>query len=609
MSRRFLYLLDSISNWQPMTRTKINLYCGAFVVLVASLFLVSCSPRDPISTLAEDTRVIAVEEELATATPVRQITEAVPVPTSTSPPVAIAETTTAEPSLPSDLAITADDIQLFPVPKIISGDRVTFQVQPHVPVNITVENVQVDIYVDEQNVSSGNLGWRNWEGTAQGIYEWVWNTSGRPGKHEIRVVLDAQDVIKEGDEDPDNNETTFSVDVRKAGERPLEERDVSWITAEIDCCFVHVPTRSAAYRDLPNLLSHLDSAVSEASGILDEFPEKKIEVYFIERTIGQGGYASTEMVVVYNDRLYIGGEINELLKHEAVHIIDRQFAPQRIKLLAEGVAVWASGGHYEAQDLQRRAAALLVLNEYIPLAELTDKFYQTQHETGYLEAGAFVDYLVSRYGWSDVREFYSDTAASNGATDVEALDSNLQDYFGLSLAEMEAEWLARLQAITPTAEEVSDLETSIRYYETARHYQKLFDPTAYFRTAWLPLAADVVAQGNAADFLRYPRTETNLTLEVMLKAAYEAMNEQDYSRANVLLDSIERFLNQDGASVDPLVSSYRDIVQTAVAFGYEPQRVTLKGDAAEILATTASGNSLIDLEVELRSGDWILLAN
>ena len=414
---------------------------------------------------------------------------------------------------------------------------------------------------------------------------------------------------REGDADSSNNVVTFSTTVARAGERPLEERDISWYTEEIDCCIVKVPNRSAAFRDLPDLTARLDAAVSEVSARLDEFPERKFDVYFIERTIGQGGYAGTDMVVVYNDRLYIGGALDELLKHEAVHILDRQFAPQRIKLLAEGVAVWAAGGHYEPQDLQRRMAALIRLNEYIPLAELTADFYPTQHEIGYLEAGAFVDYLVGQYGWLKVREFYEDTAAGIGTTEVEALDENLRRHFGLSLAEVEVNWLEKLQSLTPTEEDVADLSTTIRYFEIARHYQLDHDPAAYFRTAWLPDPAEVITQGNPADFMRYPRSELNITMEVMLRAAYEAIRERDYRRANVLLDSIERFLDQHGDSTDPLVASYQAIVKTAVAFGYEPQRVALDGGTASVLATTASGNTLTQLDVELRRGDWILLAN
>ena len=608
MGRRMLALLTALQVWRWIPGIKTKSFHGTVIVLVISLFLASCSQENSPAVTVEPTRIVAAGDDAALATPVNQTAEVVPTATSLPPspssaPIVDVENTT------QDLAITAEDIQLFPIPKIISGDRVSFQVQPYVPKELTIENVAVDIYVDGQVVSADTLGWRNWAGRAQGVYEWVWDSSGQPGQHEIRVVLDGQNLIHEGDEDQTNNEATFAIRVGKSSERPLEERDASWITSETDCCVVHAVTRTAAYRDFPELLSLLDSAVSEASSRINEFPEDKLNVYFIERTIGQGGYAGSEMVVVYNDRPYIGGELYELLVHESVHIIDRQFAPQRTKFLAEGVAVWVAGGHYQKQDLQQRAAALLAINEYVPLAELANDFYPAQHEIGYLEAGAFVDYLVGRYGWPEVREFYSNTSLSDGPTEADALDANLQRYFGSSLAGIEAAWLAELAALSPSEDEIADLQTTILYYETARAYQTVHDPTAYFRTAWLPHPADVIETGNAADFMRQPDKEENFTVELMLRSAYDAKGERDFGRANVLLESLERYLAQEGATVDPLVASYQNIVHTAVAFGYEPQRVTLAGETAEVLATTATGNRLFNLDLELQRGDWILHAN
>lgn len=587
---------------------KTNSYYGAALLFVVSLFLSSCS-QDPASVVpAEPTPALIAQKDPPPATPLNQTTEVVPEATSLPPSTASAPTVASE-NILQDLNIKVEDIQLFPVPKIISGDRVSFQVQPFVPEALTVEHVAVDIYVDGQVVSADTLGWRNWDGKAQGIYEWVWDSSGKPGHHEVRVVLDGQDLIRDGDEDPANNEVTFNFRVGKSSERPLEERDASWITAEIDCCVVHALTRTAAYRDFPELLVLLDSAVSEVSSRLNEFPEDKINVYFIDRTIGQGGYAGTEMVVVYNDRPYIGGELYELLAHESVHIIDRQFAPQRTKFLAEGVAVWAAGGHYQKQDLQMRAAALLAINEYVPLAKLANDFYPAQHEIGYLEAGAFVDYLVGIYGWPKFREFYSNTSINDGPTEADALDANLERYFDASLAEMETAWLSQLAALSPSEDEALNLQTTVRYYETARNYQIRHDPTAYFRTAWLPHPGDVMEIGNAADFIRQPDTEKNFTVELILRSAYDAIAEQDFGRANVLLDTLERYLNQEGSTSDPLFTSYQNIVHTAVAFGYEPHKVTFAGDAAQVLATTATGNRLFNLDLELQRGDWILLSN
>jgi hypothetical protein len=50
-------------------------------------------------------------------------------------------------------------------------------------------------------------------------------------------------------------------------------------------------------------------------------------------------------------------------------------------------------------------------------------------------------------------------------------------------------------------------------------------------------------------------------------------------------------------------------VHTAVAFGYEPHEVTVDGYLAEVLATTATGTRLFTLDMELSSGDWVMVTN
>jgi hypothetical protein len=577
---------------------------GAVLIL-----LVACrpAPANNATPILEETPVAI---ETATLLVVQSPTAVPATATGTTlPATPTAKPEATETAVPVDLSISADNVQLYPVPFIVSGDLVTFQVLPHVPDEVTISDVAVDIFVDDQVISAGTLSSRNWAGQGEGIFKWVWDTKNRFGDHTVRVVLDGEDLIEDGDENQENNEATFTVNVRPAGDRPLEERDATWVTAETNCCTVTILTRTTAYRDLPQLLEAAEFAVSQAAIRLQEEPDHRINVFFIDKTFGQGGFAGSEMTVTYVDRPYSGGNLHELLVHEAVHVIDRQFAPQRIKFLAEGVAVWASGGHYKAEDLNQRSAALLEIGQYIPLSDLVDDFYPAQHEIGYLQAGAFVTYLVDQFGWPTFREFYSDTSADDAPTESESLDLNLQTYYGSSLAEMEAEWLDFLRTLSVDETEITDLETTIRYYGIMRRYQESYDPTAHFLEAWLPSPIEVQEQGNPADLMRHPQAEINVTLEVMLHNAEDALMEQDFVRANVLLNSIEQILDGDGAFADPLSSSYLAIVQITNAFGYEVQDIDLRGDAATVLATTASGIRLTELNLERKRGDWVLLPN
>jgi hypothetical protein len=535
-----------------------------------------------------------------------------PTAAPTSPPTAeVVPSPTHGPShiAATDLALDAADVVLYPVPVVYAGDKVTFQLLPHVPESLRVGDVTATILVGGVQVASGPLDRRNWNGQAEGIYEWAWNTTGLAGEHQIEVILDPADTIQAGDEDPTNNRVTLTTTVEVASGQAALDAAATWQTTEIACCFVHVVSDTAAARDLTTLLPLLESAVVQAANKMAIRPSQKLNVYLIDRVVGQGGFAGTDMVVSYVDRRYAGGGFYELLVHEATHVLDQQFAPQRVTFLAEGLAVWVSGGHYKAEDLNQRSAALVAGGRYVPLAQLIDDFYPVQHEIGYLQAGGFVTYLVERGGWSRFKEFYSDISASDAPTVSAALDLNLQAYYGMTLAQMESEWLASLQSKPANPAAVEDLQTTIRYYDIARRYQELYDPTAHYLSAWLPHPTQVRELGNPADLTRRPEEEINVTLEVMLVAADSAARAGDYTRANVILDSVENILDNDGTIIDPMATSYQRIVRAAAEYGYELHAVTLNGNTAQATATQAPDIRLKNLVMEQRGASWVILSH
>ncbi len=156
-------------------------------------------------------------------------------------------------------------------------------------------------------------------------------------------------------------------------------------------------------------------------------------------------------------------------------------------MLVEGLAVYLSGGHYKPEPLLPRLAALLPpeagcmpvaqalaggsaqavssrlcgLNRYIPLEDLLDHFYFAQHEIGYLEAGSLVEFMVDTWGWTAFSSFYRDIhplenpTAQPAGTDLSqsrAVEAALQRHFGLTLAQLEARFLASLEGRAgPTA--------------------------------------------------------------------------------------------------------------------------------------------------------------
>ena len=543
-------------------------------------------------------------------TPTDTPTEPPPTPTD-APTVELLPSPTSGPAhtTAADLALDAADVVLYPVPVIYAGDKVTFQILPHVPETINVSDVSVAISVDGQQVAGGPLDRRNWNGQAEGVYEWAWDTTGLAGEYTVEVALDPADAIQAGDEDATNNAVTLSTTVVVATGQAARDIAAMWQTTEINCCFVHVVSDTASARDLPALLPLLESAVQQAATRLTVQPSQKFHVYFIDRVVGQGGFAGTDMVVSYVDRRYAGGGVYELLVHEATHILDQQFAPQRISFLAEGLAVWVGGGHYKAEDLNQRSAALLALGKYVPLTQLINDFYPVQHEIGYLEAAGLVTYLIDRGGWSTFKNFYSDVSSDDGPTLADAVDVNLQRYYGATLAGIEAEWLAALQSRPDDPAATEDLRTTIRYYDIVRRYQETYDPTAHYLSAWLPHPTQVREFGNPADLTRRPESEMNITLEVMLTAADTAMRANDYTRANVILDSVDNILANNGAIIDPMATAYLRIVRAASEYGYELHTVDLMGETARATATQAPNIKLTNLVMEMRGQNWVILSH
>lgn len=528
-------------------------------------------------------------------------------PSPTLSPTNLEQTPTTLPSptntlAPDDLAITANHFFLYPPHEIYAGDQVTFQVFPFVPDKLTASDVELIIAVDGQTILDGRLTGSNLNGDAVGLYEWAWNTAGLSGVYEVTVQLDPRDKLQWGDENPDNNSLTLMVEVQ-----PTAAASARWVSVETQYATIYAISGTAAERDLPYLSGEVDKAIQQASDTLVETPQKKYEIYFIDRVVGQGGYTSAVITISYLDRHYAGGGFQEVLIHEIIHLLDQQFAPNRITFLAEGIAVWATGGHYKPENLDRRAAALLQTDYYVPLAELIDNFYPAQHEVSYLEAASFFSYLVNQYGWARVKSFYATIDTRGFPSPSEAVSQHLQTHFHKSLAQLEVEWLSFLSRQPWNSTDLTDLMTTIRFYDTMRRYQSLHDPTAYYLTAWLPYPPSARERGLTADLLRHPTDPVNVTLEAMLVSADDAFMNGDYSRVNVLLDSVNRVLDNDGAFLDPLASDYWRLVQSAAAFDYEVQRITITGNQATVLSTTPGDSRLIPLQFTLNNQGWTLV--
>ncbi len=606
-----------------------------YTLIIAGVFLAGCadspagdagplavvsSPTEPpaptnelvIEPTATSVVIIAPTATEAVATlPPPPTATAIPIEQPTEPPAATTVTTYGD-----DLSISAENVFIYPVPKLYTNDRVTFQVFAHVPDNIDVNELFVDIYVGGSlvvnNVNMG--GYSNLNGDPIGLYQWAWQPEVAQD-YTISVVIDPDNRITTGDENPDNNATQFDVTVHDSAQLPYVEQTAVWESYETEYAKIHLVSGTAAARDRDYLLATVDAAVLAAADILQVEPitDSKVEIYFIDRVIGQGGYAGSSMVISYPDRNYAGGGLYEVLVHESIHVLDQPIeSDNRVTFLVEGLAVWGTGGHYKPEDLDARMAGLLLdTDRYIPLAQLVDNFYPAQHEVGYLEGGSFVKYLVDVYGYDLVRSLFSNTRSSEGTTPSAALSQDLIYYFGKTLEQMEADWHRYLQGVPRRAEDALDLNLTIEYYEIMREYQQAYDPTAYYLYAWLPYPEALREKGETAELSRHSDNPTNIAIEAMLESADIALRTGEYNRTRVLLDSVKRVLANGGQFIDPLAQSYFQLVQKSAELGFIAQDITLyddtEGPKALITATDPTTNQPVTLTLALEGVEWTVV--
>lgn len=558
--------------------------------------LVSCRPATPtpvvLPTLTSTPspsptqlpRPTPLPSPLPSLTP---LPSATPLPTATPPP---------------DLSLTAGDVTLYPVPQLYIGDHVTFQVAPFVPEIVPPGDVDVHIYVNDHLVLDGHLNRPNLGGVVTGLYEWIWQAGPTAGAYTVRVELDPYDRVRVGDEDPQNNQALFTVTVAETG----PDAAADWRIIQTPRANIYVVAGTAADRDGDWLAHQVEESISRASVALGVEATQPIEVYFIQRTIGQGGYAGSAMVITYSDRNYSGGGLSEVLTHETIHLLDNALEPSdHFRFWTEGLAVWGVGGHYKVESLDQRAAALLLeIDQYIPLAGLIDDFYPAQHEIGYLEAGALINYLVTQYGRERFFSFFGNLRYVSGQSLSYATDQALQTHYGKTLDQVEQEWhvYLRSQARDPNA--AVDLLTTIRFYEVMRQYQQQYDPTAYFLFAWLPSPTALRDRNLTAELTRHPLTEVNIALETMLEAADVALRQGDYNQANALLDSVLRVLRNDGLFMEPLANSYLELVRLTAELGYEAQKIDVQGSLALVLASPPDSSELRQFHLSLDGQTW-----
>jgi len=347
--------------------------------------------------------------------------------------------------------------------------------------------------------------------------------------------------------------------------------------------FYFVPGE-AAERDLAQIGVVAEAALNRIRDLLQVEFEGQMSVYLVPRVFWQGGaaYGNKVQLISYLDRNYTGVETWSYFTHEGTHALAQDLIrPKEGEggpdgVLVEGLAVWASDGHYRREPLDLWAAVVAASDQYLPLADLrTGPFYDFQHETSYLEAGSFVKFLVEHYGLETFKELYG--LATNDAAHDEAL---VQRLYGKSYADLEAGWRAYLAGLSPTPEQAETWRLKVRAFDLMRRYEAALDPDARI----LPDKPPPEWTDNEFKIYWQRRdAPVNLALETALIAAQERLHSGDLAGAAALLDDVEASLDGGGSLDRPSLAAREALVELLAA----QDRAVLRADARAYRDTLA----------------------
>jgi hypothetical protein len=457
-------------------------------------------------------------------------------PSPTSSPTASQPPPTATPtSTPTPIIEGGYLVRLHPDGPLYVGDQISIEViSPEAEIQED-QNVQIQVTGSASNdLGSAGFNEHGIGGRVQATFNWVWDTSDlQVGEYQVKFAVQ-----------PGGPVWTETVSLLPHIEIPSPEPAATWEKIALDCCEINFITGTDFAEDVPELVDLIQEQADSAVSRMGIDFEQRIPITILPRVLGHGGFAGNEIYISYVDSNYAGNDLSQVLHHEMIHLLDRRLGGDlRPSILVEGLAVHLSDGHFKREPLLPRAAALLELGWYLPLTELADSFYISQHEIGYLEGGALVEFLVNRYGYSAFNDFYRDIEEHATGDQSKALDLAMQDHFGLSLKQMEAKFKSELYRQHIIPDMYADVRLTVSYYEAVRLYQRLLDPSAYFLTAWLPDGEEMRQRGIVADYLRRPSTRQNQVIEALLIKVDRQLREGNYLAAEKALAQVQRELD------------------------------------------------------------------
>lgn len=352
--------------------------------------------------------------------------------------------------------------------------------------------------------------------------------------------------------------------------------DFTWAVSESEHYQFYYMPNTAAERDLAQLAGLAEASLARITSLLKMEFDGQMTVYFVPRIFWQGGaaYGDKIQLISYLDRNYTDIETWTYFTHEGTHALAQDLLQPKDNgggpdgVLVEGLAVWASGGHYRKEPIDVWAAVVADSDQYISLAELrSGSFYDFQHEISYIESASFVKFLVERYGRDEFKKLYGQ------ATGDPARDKALAELlYHKDHTRLEAEWLASLKELEPTPEQAETWWLKVRSFELMRRYQTELDPDARFLP---PKPPTKWTSDTLKIFVGRVEAPVNIVLETALIAAQERLYDGDPDGAAALLYDVEAALDAGGALTRPSLAARAVILELMAA----QDRAVLRADA------------------------------
>lgn len=509
---------------------------------------------------------------LSTASPAAATPSPVPSPTPTSVPTSTPLPTPSPVPTPVPVGpgLEFDGVRFFPWP-LYPGDWVSVTVDPRVPLDVAGPMTLTWTLDDE--ILTAPVGPEGLDARLQARFYWAWQVPETTSAIPLTFTL----ILPPDAFDPDLADNTLVVSVvpRSVETFQVPEPEATWASVEQGGVRLHYLTGTAAERDLETIAAEVTAAYAEVSAHFGFGAEGDLlDIYLLDRVIGQGGYASWNWVAItYTDRQYSPVNLGMVLRHELTHRLDAALgchaAPSVVR---EGLAVYVSGGHYWPRSLVEDAAALRASAHYIPLSHLADDFYTHQHEVSYREAGAFISYIVDHFGWEGLETFCRATLEGEWENASAQLSEGLRAVGEADWQMFEQTWEAWLDAQPVSPETQKLLEVELRLMETLRAYQFAYDPSAHFLEGVLFNPQDGERWNITADFVRRPRETEPVALELLLVMAQEALDAGVVEAAERPLAAVEDVLTT-GFPQHGLAADVRAIVSAAASQDYEPYRL------------------------------------